>query len=507
MPTTIATNNNTNNTNNNTSTFTDIFRRAFQWQLFRETMQEWSRDHASSLAASLAFYTATVLAQLLIGILVIAGFLYSTDQAQAQLVAQAQRFIGAQGGEIVQGIIENADQPDLLQLTGILALIVLLWSGSNIFVQLQTALNTVWGVQLRSDLPLSEKVKHRLMPVLLVAGLGLVVIAATLGSAVLSAVGQFVTDLLPGGAITWQIINYVITLVVMTGFFLVIFKVLPDVEIAWRDVWPGAALTAILFLIGQLVLGWYLGRQSSSSVYGAAGSLIVLLLWIYYSAQILLFGAEYVQVYASRYGDGIVPDDDAEPLGSNVSNKPAAQAVRDGKGRLDMQSNQWKGVDMEQSRHEATGKPGTLWSLGLLFGSLLEDVRHLVRQEIRLARVEIQDSVRKLVRGLALTVGGGMILYAGSLLVIVPIILVLYIIMPLWLATFLVGLLLLINGWLLTVYGRGKLREALQAPQRVVDSLTHEIDGSNTAAEGDDAPAPQRRLEASSQSTLERTPT
>jgi uncharacterized BrkB/YihY/UPF0761 family membrane protein len=143
-------------------------------------------------------------------------------------------------------------------------------------------------------------------------------------------VGTFFTDLLPGGALIWQILNHVITLAVLTLLFGLIFRLLPDVEIAWSDVWPGAAITALLFVVGQIALSWYLGRQSSTSVYGAAGSLIVLLLWIYYSAQIFLFGAEYTQVYATRYGKGVRPDDDAVPLGSQLPEKPAARGKRIG---------------------------------------------------------------------------------------------------------------------------------------------------------------------------------
>ncbi len=458
------------------SSASSFLQRALSPSLLKATAQEWSRDKASRLAAALAYYTATALAQLLIGILAIAGFIYSTEQAQQLLVAQANRFVGAQGAEIVQTIVSNADQPQLARLAGILTLLLLLWSGSNIIVQLQEALNTAWGVELRNDLPFVDKVKRRVLPVLAVAGVGLLVLLATFATATLSAAGSIVNDLLPGGALVWQIVNYLLTLAIIALAFALIFKLLPDVKIAWRDVWPGAILTALLFMVGQLLLGWYLGRQSGSSVYGAAGSLIVLLLWIYYSAQIFLFGAEYTQVYATRYGSGVRPDDDAVPRGSQMTPKPLALATQAKSGQAQPLPQAAGSAFAAHDWRVAVDTPQTLGSLGRLATNLLDDTRTLARQEMSLARAEMREMFARVQRGALLSLGGGLMLYAAAVLVFAMVALVLQLIMPLWLAVFLVGLLLVIEGWLLTLAGRRRLDEAATRSQLVSASLRNDVE-------------------------------
>jgi membrane protein len=302
----------------------------FNWTLYKETYQQWSADNAGRLAAALAYHSAMAAAPLIIGVLAIVGLVYDTKRAQLQLVAQANHFIGSQGAETINTILANADQPQLAKWAGILSLILLLWSASNIFVQLQDSLNTVWGVQLRPDLPLRRKIEHRALPLLVVLVIGALLLVAVIASAALTAVAAFFTNLLPGGEFFWQFVNFLISLAVITILFALIFKFLPDVKIRWPDLWPGSLLTAILFVFGQFLLGWYLGRQSSASVYGAAGSLIVLLLWLYYSAQIFLFGAEFTQVYATRYGHGVLPAKDAVAREISVPDKPAAQAATAG---------------------------------------------------------------------------------------------------------------------------------------------------------------------------------
>jgi membrane protein len=456
------------------------FKRIFQWSLLKETFDEWSRDNASRLAAALAYYTVTALAQLLIGLLAIVGLVYSSQAARAQLTTQANRVIGGEGGQVIEAILSNADQPELARTAGIISLILLLWSGSNIFVQLQNSLDTVWGVELRRDLPLWEKVKRRLLPIAMVFGIGLLMVLATLAGAVLSALSAFVTDLLPGGAILWQVINIVITLAVITVLFALIFKLLPSVEIAWRDVWPGAALTAALFIIGQIALSWYLGRQSSASTYGAAGSLIVLLIWIYYSAQIFLFGAEFTQVYAVRYGEGVRPDEDAVPLGSQLPQKPAALHAS---GKVSA----WHGRDangtsrlgMEPGTRawpRETYQPENLSTLSKLAASIGSDFRMLSTQEWKLARAEIQEMLQRAQRAAGLTAGGGIILYAAALLLVGAVALLASLIMPLWLAALLVGVLLLVEGWLMTIWARQKLNEAAHLPQQAAQSVQEDVE-------------------------------
>jgi membrane protein len=448
-----------------------FFKKSFHWSLFRETYQEWSRDKAARLAASLAFYTTTAMAPLIIGILAITGVIVSRQQAQSALVEQVRTYVGEQGAEIVQTILANADQPELARLAGLFSLLVLLWSASNIFSQLQDSLNTIWGVELRRDLPWLRKIQNRLLPVVSVFVIGILLIVATVASAGISAAGNLVTDLLPGGVLLWQIINFVINLVVITLVFALAFKVLPDVEIAWRDVWPGAALTAVLFVVGQFVLSWYLGRQSGASLYGAAGSLIVLLLWLYYSAQIFLFGAEYTQVFATRYGEGVRPSKDAVARGTGVPAKAAARAASGGAG-----GRSYKGVYATTEYRALPVKPSDDLPLNTLAVAFLSDLSLLFRQEVRLIRVELQEMVARAVRAVAMMAGGGMALYAALLLVLAAVALLLSGIMPLWFALLLVGLLVLIEGWILAVSAWRKVTQVQLVPKQTVDAVRQDMD-------------------------------
>lgn len=317
------------------------------WSLLKESYTEWRDDKATRLAAALSYYTAIAAAPLVTGVLAIAGFVFSTEQAQAQLVAQVRNFVGAQGAEMVETILANASQPELARLAGIFSLLTLLWSASNIFTQLQDALNTIWGVKLRSDLGMVRTMLHRLLPFGIVIGIGILLLALIVANTALSALNDLISDLLPGGAIVWQIANFFISVGVITLLFALVFKVLPDVKVAWRDLWLGAALTAILFMVGNIALSWYLGRQSGSSVYGAAGSLIVLLLWIYYSAQIFFFGAEFTQVYATHYGQGIRPARNADWAYDEDAQQAARKAAAQGRHNLDGQTGE---TDTDPSR-------------------------------------------------------------------------------------------------------------------------------------------------------------
>ena len=446
-----------------------FLKKIFNWKLLKETYQEWSRDKASRLAASLAYYTATTLGPLLIGTLAIVGFFASREDAQAQLVAQVRTYVGAQGAEVVETIVNNADQPDLARLAGIFSLVLLLWSASNIFAQLQDSLDTIWGVKLRPDLPLMRKVQHRLLPLVTVLGIGILLLVALAASTALSAAGNLVTGLLPGGALIWQIVNFFISLAMITALFAVVFKVLPDVDIAWQDVWPGAALTAILFVVGQYALSWYLGSQSGSSVYGAAGSLIVLLLWLYYSSQIFLFGAEFTQVYATHYGEGVTPSEYAVARDDRAHFKPAAQVANTG--------GKWLPQHANTPRRTMTPRPSPAQLQTLPFSNLVtglvDDGRRLFAQELLLVRTELQESASRLARSLALVSGGGLLLYAGLLFVLVALPLLLWAVttMSLPFALSLIGLLLIVYGWLLSVWARNRLKHLTLVPQQTMESV------------------------------------
>jgi membrane protein len=279
--------------------------------LIKETFGDWSEDKAVRLAAALSYYTVVALAPLLVIIIAIAGLVFGREAAEGQIVAQIGSLVGQQSAEAIQGIIANASQPKSGIIASLLGIATLLFGASGVFGQLQDGLNTVWEVQPKPGRGLLGIIKDRFLSLTMVFGVGFLLLVSLVLSAALSALGGYVNRLLPLPEVLLQGLNFITSLLVITLLFAMIFKVLPDAEIAWGDVWIGAAITAMLFAVGKLLLGLYIGRSSVGSAYGAAGSLIVILVWIYYSTQILFLGAEFTQVYANRYGSLIKPDEDA----------------------------------------------------------------------------------------------------------------------------------------------------------------------------------------------------
>lgn len=285
------------------------------WQIIKTTVKEWSEDEASLLAAALSYYTAISLAPLLVLVVVIVGLFLSQEAAREQLMGQLQGAIGSEGAQFLELILENADQPQVASLAGILSFLTLLWGSTNVFSQLQNSLNKIWDVEPKPDRSFWMTVKDRLLSFGMVLGVAFLLLVSFILSAVLSALGSLGQSWLPGIDWIWQLVNFVVSFGVITLLFAAIYKVLPDAEIAWRHVWIGAAVTALLFTVGKTLLGWYLANAGSA--YGAAGSLIVFLLWVYYSAQILFFGAEFTQVYARNHGQGIQPSAGAQRIGES----------------------------------------------------------------------------------------------------------------------------------------------------------------------------------------------
>ena len=292
------------------------------WQLLKATYNEWSEDDASRLAAALSYYTAVSIAPLLIIVIVVVGFFYGQEAAQGQLVSRIQGAVGTQGAQFIQDVIQNAHRPALGTLAGLLGVATLLWGSTNFFNELQMSLNKIWDVERKTGQGIWATVKERFLSFRLVLGIGFLLLVSLILSAVLTAVGHYFSQWLPGAGWLWELINFIISFGVITLLFALIYRILPDAEIAWHDVWLGAAITALLFTIGKWLLGLYLGNTSSA--YGAAGSLAVFLIWVYYSAQILFFGAEFTQVYANRYGSGV------QPAANAVSTESYQGAQRNG---------------------------------------------------------------------------------------------------------------------------------------------------------------------------------
>jgi len=273
--------------------------------LFKETFTQWLEHKAPRLAAALAYYMVFSLAPLLIIAIAIAGAIFGKDAARGEIVAQINGFVGQNAASVIEKAISNASQPDLSNIASLISIAVLLFGASGVFAQLQDALNTIWGVQPRPGRVVRQFISKRILSFVMVVGLGFFVILSLLLTATISALSQL--ELLPGFPWLWQFISLAVSFALVTLFLALVFKFLPDAKIAWSDVSMGAFMTSILFTIGRSLLGWYLGQTSFASTYGAAGSLIVLLAWIYYSAQILFLGAEFTEVYARKYGSHITP--------------------------------------------------------------------------------------------------------------------------------------------------------------------------------------------------------
>jgi membrane protein len=290
-------------------------------RLFQETFQEWSEDKASRLAAALAYYTIFSIAPLLIIVIAIAGAVFGEEAARGEIVRQIQGLVGRDGAEFIEIAIRNASQPKTGAIASIISILLLLLGATGLFTELQDALNTIWEVKPKPGRAMKNVVRQRVLSFAMILGIGFLLLVTLVISTALTAIVGYFSNLLPGVDLIWRVVNFLLSFTVSTLLFGLIFKVLPDVKITWSDVLIGAAITSILFSLGRFLLGQYLGNNTFGSTYGAAGSLVVILAWVYYAAQILFFGAEFTQVYARRYGSGIRPTRNAVPLNNNGQSK------------------------------------------------------------------------------------------------------------------------------------------------------------------------------------------
>ena len=282
------------------------------WELLRETFSEWQQDKASRLAAALSYYTIFSLPPLLLIAVAVAGFFLGRQAVRQELLEQISSVMGEAGAQAVGVMLDGAGwDTGASTLATIVGVATLLFGATGAFAQLQEALNTIWDVTPKPDIGLWGTVRSRLLSFSMVLVVAFLLLIALALSTALTAAGTYLETLLPGLVVLARILDLVLSFAVIALLFAAMYKVLPDVEIAWGDVWIGAAATAFLFTLGKYLLGLYLGRSGASSAYGAAGALILILLWIYYSAQILFLGAEFTQVYARRYGSRIVPAEHA----------------------------------------------------------------------------------------------------------------------------------------------------------------------------------------------------
>jgi membrane protein len=306
------------------------------FQLAKETFQEWQKDEALQLGAALAYYTIFSIAPLLLVVIAVAGLVYGREAIQGQIVGEIRGLVGQQGGEAIQTMLANAGKHGSGVLATVVGLVTILFGATGVFTQLQSSLNHIWGVQPKPGAGIRGLLKTRILSFGMILGIGFLLLVSLVVSTALAAIGTYMGSLLPAGAeILVRILSFVFSFAVITLLFAMMYRYLPDVKIAWRDVWIGAVVTAFLFTVGKFLIGLYLGKSSVASTYGAAGSLVILLLWIYYSAQILFFGAEFTQVYARRYGSQIEPDEHAMrikevkvPLDENGTERGAGKGAR-----------------------------------------------------------------------------------------------------------------------------------------------------------------------------------
>ena len=299
--------------------------------LLKTTATQWVDDKCPQLGAALAYFTVFSLAPLILILLAFFGLFFGSEHARDKIIEQLQYLIDPSGIKVIQDIATSASKPQSGLLATTIGIIVGLFGASGVFGQLQEALNTIWGVKAKPGAGLWAFFRARFLSFAMVAGVCFLLLISLTIESVLRGLSNYLQNLLPGGHILALILFLILDLGVVIVLFAMIFRFLPDMKIAWRDVWIGASLTAVLFVVGKFLLGLYLGSGAAGSAYGAASSLITLLLWIYYSAQILLFGAEFTQVYTHAYGSLVKPEDHAVRVKRVEIEVPEPQTNQDGR--------------------------------------------------------------------------------------------------------------------------------------------------------------------------------
>jgi membrane protein len=276
------------------------------WALLKETYGEWRKDNAPQLGAALAFYTIFSLAPLFIIIIAVIGYFLGKESVQAYIITQMAEFVGRNNAQNIMTMIQRGYKPGSEIYATIVAFIIMLFGSSLVVVMLKDAINTMWGAKQYSS-SIINAIKNRLISCIMVLLFTFISLLLMISSSLLAALKLYLSNSVHIPMILFQAGDIFVSLLILTLIFAILYKFLPDVYISWRDVWVGAVVTAILFTVGKIFLGSYIGRSTISSAYGAAGSLVVVLLWVYYSAQIIFVGAEFTQVYARKRGREIRP--------------------------------------------------------------------------------------------------------------------------------------------------------------------------------------------------------
>lgn len=283
------------------------------WSILKKAGKEWLDDKATRLAAALAFYTILSIAPLILIAVAIAGAVFGEEAATGAINDQLRGLIGDAGAEVARTTVEHANRPKAGTVATVVGVFTLLFGASGVFGELQGALNAIWNVKPKPDRGIWGTIRDRFLSFGMVLVVGFLLLVSLLVSTALAAAAKYVGGLAPGVPVLMQAVNFLISFVLITALFALIFKYLPDAEIAWRDVWFGAAVTAALFTVGKYLIGLYLGQAGVATPFGAAGSLVAFVVWVYYSGLIVFFGAELTQVTAEHAGRQIKPAENAVP--------------------------------------------------------------------------------------------------------------------------------------------------------------------------------------------------
>ena len=306
------------------------------YQLAKKSVMAWIDDYAPSMGAAISYYTVFSIAPLMIIVIAVAGFVWGREAVQGEIVGQLSGLIGKEGAQGIQALIESASQPTQGLVATAISIVVLVIGATTVFAELQSSMDRIWRAPKAPQVSgIWALVRSRLLSLGFILGLGFLLLVSLVSSAGLAAVGSWANGLLPGWETLLFVVNIVFSIGITTVLFAMIFKVMPQVKLGWRDVWTGALVTAVLFEVGKWLISLYIGKSSVTSSFAAAGSLVVLLVWVYYSAQIFLLGAEFTWVYANEHGSlagsnkpgpaAVTNESPAEPPGS--ARQPHQQAA------------------------------------------------------------------------------------------------------------------------------------------------------------------------------------
>jgi membrane protein len=296
------------------------------WSMIKQTFSEWSNDKGGRLGAALSYYTVFSLAPLLLLVISIAGLVFGQDATAGRIFSQLSGIVGPDAAGLIQAAVAKASDKKDGIIGAVASIAVLLLGATGVVAELQDALNTVWKVKPKPNRGIKGLVRTRILSVAMILSLGFLLLVSLVVSAALSALSGWLRGRIGDVALLGWALDGAVALAVITTLIALIFKILPDARLAWRDALVGAVTTAALFLLGKYLIGLYVGKASVGSAFGAAGSLAVLLVWIYYSAQIVLLGAEFTRVYANRFGAKVKPSPQAIPAQDAPTRPPAPDA-------------------------------------------------------------------------------------------------------------------------------------------------------------------------------------